>query len=264
MPIATVGEIDLHYRLDGPETGAPLVFIHALGTRLDLWDDVVDRLPDGLRILRFDLRGHGQSSAPEAPYGMGALVKDVEGLLDYLNIRDAVCVGLSIGGMVAQGLAVKRLDQLRGLVLSNTAAKIATPAIWQDRIALIEDKGLSAIADPTLDRWLSRSNRQGPLSDRLRAMITSTSQPGYVGCCAAISGTDFYTPTSGLRLPTLGICGTEDGSTPADLVRETVGLIPGSQFHLIRKSGHMPCVEQPEEFTARLVEFLQQIGHIED
>lgn len=263
MPFATLGDITLHYSLEGPENGAPVVFIHALGTRLDLWDDVIAQIPAGLRILRFDLRGHGQSSAPDAPYRMGALVKDTEALLDHLNIRDAVVVGLSIGGMVAQGLAVKRLDQIRGLVLSNTAAKIATPSIWQNRITQIEAEGLSAIIEPTLDRWLARSNRNGEVADCLHTMISSTPQQGYLGCCAAISSTDFYTPTSGLRLPTLGICGSEDGSTPADMVRETVGLIPGSQFRLIRKSGHMPCVEQPHEFTSHLVEFLQQIGHIE-
>ena len=262
MPIATIGKVDLHYQLSGTDDGAPIVFAHALGTNLTLWDQVVDRLPKTLRVLRFDLRGHGQSSAPKGPYRMGSLVKDAEGLLDHLEIRDAVFVGLSIGGMIAQGLAVKRLDQIRALVLSNTAAKIATPKIWQERIDLIEAKGLAAIADPTMERWLARSNRNSDLSEELRTMITKTSPDGYIGCCAAISGTDFYTPTSGLRLPTLGLCGTEDGSTPADLVRETVGLIPGSEFHLIHRSGHMPCVEQPDAFAEHLVAFLRKIGHI--
>ena len=84
-----------------------------------------------------------------------------------------------------------------------------------------------------------------------------------MGCCAAISGTDFYTPTSGLRLPTLGIAGCEDGSTPPDLVRETVDLIPGSQFHLIRKAGHLPCVEKPTEYARVLTDFLRSVGHLD-
>lgn len=262
MPIAQIGDIELNYTLEGPEDGAPIVFIHALGTNLNLWDPVIARLPEGLRILRFDLRGHGASSAPDAPYGMGNLVKDTEMLLEHVNMRDVVLVGLSIGGMVSQGLAVKRLDQIRALVLSNTAAKIGTADIWKNRITQIETQGLHTIVEPTLDRWLAKSNRNGSLADHLKQMILATPTQGYLGCSAAISGTDFYTPTSGLRLPTLGICGTEDGSTPADLMRETVNLIPGSQFELIRKSGHMPCVEQPDAFTNHLVAFLHQIGHI--
>ena len=79
---------------------------------------------------------------------------------------------------------------------------------------------------------------------------------------AAISGTDFYTPTSGLRLPTLGIAGSEDGSTPPDLVRETVDLIPGSKFHLIRQAGHLPCVENPRDYADALIGFLKAIGHV--
>ena len=93
-------------------------------------------------------------------------------------------------------------------------------------------------------------------------MLVQQSVQGYTGCCAAISGTDFYTPTSGLRLPTLGIAGSEDGSTPPDLVRETVDLIPGSTFHLMRKAGHLPCVEQPIEYAQVLTDFMRSTGHI--
>jgi 3-oxoadipate enol-lactonase len=92
--------------------------------------------------------------------------------------------------------------------------------------------------------------------------LVSTPPEGYIGVSAAISGTDFFTPTSGLRLPTLGIAGSDDGATPPDLVRETTALIPGSQFHLIRKAGHLPCVEKPEEYAEVLTKFLTQIGHV--
>jgi 3-oxoadipate enol-lactonase len=93
-------------------------------------------------------------------------------------------------------------------------------------------------------------------------MLARTPAEGYAGCCAAIAGTDFYTPTSGLTLPTLGIAGTEDGSTPPDLVRETVDLIKGSRFELIRGVGHLPCVEKPEQYAALLTQFLKDVGHV--
>ncbi|MCB1347086.1 MAG: alpha/beta fold hydrolase, partial [Rhodobacteraceae bacterium] len=110
MRMADLGDLRLQYQLDGDPEGSPLVLIHALGTDLRLWDKLVPLLPRGLRILRFSLRGHGLSDAPPAPYAMGALVRDAERLMDHLRITDAVIVGLSIGGMIAQGLAVKRLD----------------------------------------------------------------------------------------------------------------------------------------------------------
>ena len=261
MQVADLGDVQLHYRIDGDPDGAPVVFANSLGTDLRLWDAVLPHLPAGLKLIRYDLRGHGQSSAPPAPYSMGALIRDAEQLLDHLEVRDCVFVGLSIGGMIAQGLAVKRLDQIRGLVLSNTAAKIGMPAMWQQRIDTVNATGIETLANAVMERWFSRRVRATPEVAVWRDMLVQQSPVGYAGCCAAIAGTDFYTPTSGLRLPTLGIAGSEDGATPPDLVRETVDLIPGSSFSLIRKAGHLPCVDQPKEFAALLDTFLQKIGH---
>ncbi len=262
MQIADLGDVQLHYRIDGDPDGAPIVFANSLGTDLRVWDAVVARLPRGLRIIRYDKRGHGLSSCPPGPYSMGALVRDAERLLDQLEVRDALFVGLSVGGMIGQGLAVKRLDMVRALVLSNTAAKIGTPEMWQQRIAAVREQGIEALADSVMERWFARDFRAKPDLQLWRNMLVQQSCEGYAGCCAAIAGTDFYTPTSGLRLPCLGIAGSEDGSTPADLVRETVDLIPGSQFHLIRRAGHIPCVEQPDEYADRLSAFLKETGHI--
>lgn len=262
MQIADLGDVQLHYRVDGDPDGAPIVFGNSLGTDLRIWDAVVDRLPPGLRIIRYDKRGHGLSSCPPGPYSMGTLVRDAERLLDHLEVRDCVFVGLSIGGMIAQGLAVKRLDQIRALVLSNTAAKIGTAEMWKDRVQMVQAQGIGALADAVMERWFSRGYRASPQLQLWHNMLVQQSRDGYAGCCAAIAGTDFYTPTSGLRLPCLGIAGSEDGATPPDLVRETVDLIPGSRFHLIRRAGHIPCVEQPEEYAERLTAFLQETGHI--
>ncbi|WP_372574722.1 3-oxoadipate enol-lactonase [Ruegeria jejuensis] len=262
MRMADLGAAQLHYRVDGDPDGAPVVFANSLGTDLRLWDPLLPHLPAGLKIIRYDKRGHGLSSVPDGPYAMGALVRDTEQLLDHLGVRDCVFVGLSIGGMIAQGLAVKRLDLVRGMVLSNTAAKIGTPAMWDERIAAARKGGIEALADATMERWFSRAFRATPELTLWRNMLTRQPLEGFLGCSAAISGTDFYTPTSGLRLPTLGIAGSEDGSTPPDLVRETVELIPGSAFKLIRRAGHLPCVERPDEYAALLTAFLTQIGHL--
>jgi 3-oxoadipate enol-lactonase len=261
MQIARLPGLDIHYREDGDPKGAPVVFANSLGTDLRLWDAILPLLPQSLRLIRYDKRGHGLSGCPDAPYPMGALVTDLERLLDQLDVREAVVVGCSIGGMIAQGLAVKRLDQVRAMVLSNTGAKIGTAEMWKDRIALVEQGGIEALADTILERWFSAKFRATPELAAWRNMLIRQPKTGYVGCSAAISGTDYYTTTASLTLPTLAIAGSEDGSTPPDLVRETAALVKGSRFELIRGAGHLPMVEKPEEYARILTGFLTEIGH---
>lgn len=262
MLVADLPEIALNYRIDGPDDGAPVVFVNSLGTDYRLWDKLLPLLPSGLRCIRYDKRGHGLSECPTAPYSMGGLVTDLERLLDDLGVRDAVIVGCSIGGLIAQGLAVKRLDQVRAMVLSNTGAKIGTQQMWEDRIAVIEKGGIEALADTVMERWFSKDFRATAELKAWRNMLVRTPAAGYIGCSHAIAGTDFYTTTASLTLPTLAIAGSEDGSTPPDLVRETGALVKGSRFELIRGAGHLPMVEKQEKFAEVLTTFLEEIGHI--
>jgi 3-oxoadipate enol-lactonase len=254
--------LGLHIRDDGPPGGAALVLAHGLGTDLSLWDKVLPLLPEGLRTIRYDLRGHGRSDCPAPPYSMGAMVRDAEGLLDALGVVDCVFLGLGLGGMVAQGLAVKRLDLVRALVLTGTAAKLGRPAMWQARAEAVRSGGMAAVAEDLLARWFSRDARATGLHKGIRATLLAQNPDGYAGGCAAVAGTDFYTPTSGLRLPVLGIAGTEDRATPPDLARETIELIPGAQMRLLRHAGHLPCIDQPKEFAGAVSGFLHNIGHI--
>ncbi|WP_439154830.1 3-oxoadipate enol-lactonase [Yoonia sp.] len=256
--------VALNVRVDGvQDADAPtIMFANSLGTTLHLWDGVVPLLPAGLRIVRYDMRGHGQSDVPDAPYTMGQLISDAEAICDALEIRDAMFVGLSVGGMVAQGLAIKRPDIIRAMVLSNTAAKIGSPQMWQDRIDMVNAKGLDAMADSVMQRWFGRDFYGTPAMKPWQDMLVTTPAQGYAGTSAAIAGTDFYTPTSGLRLPTLGIAGADDGATPPDLVRETVDLIPGSQFRLMPRVGHLPCAENPQGYADILNQFLKETGHV--
>jgi 3-oxoadipate enol-lactonase len=193
---------------------------------------------------------------------MGQLVTYAERLLDHLKVRDCVFVGLSIGGLIAQGLAVKRMDQVRAMVISNTAAKIGTAGMWQSRIDGVKAGGIESLADAVMERWFSKSFRATPELAAWRNMLVRQPAEGYMGCSAAIAGTDFFTPTSGLTLPTMAIAGSEDGATPPDLVRETADLVKGSRFHLIRGAGHLPCVEKPGEYAEVLTAFLKEIGHV--
>ncbi len=236
--------------------GPPIVFLHGLGMDMSVFDDLTQRFPDH-KIIRFDLRGQGQSSVPDGPYTMGGLIADTEAVIEHFDARDAVVVGLSMGGMIAQGLAVKRLNLVRGLVLCATAAKLGQAGTWHDRAATARSKGMAALADETLARWNAKN-----ADEHARARFVAANPEGYAASCEAIAGTDFYTPTSGLRLPTLGLCGDRDKSTPPDLVRETTGLIPGSKFQLIRGAGHLAPETHADVVAGHLYEFLIGIGHI--
>lgn len=261
MPLIYLPDIRLNARLEGPASAPPLVFAHALGTDLSIWDGVLTHLQSRFRTLAYDLRGHGKSDVPAPPYSVGALIHDLERLMDHFALKDTVVIGVSLGGLVAQGLAVKRLDLVRGLVLSNTAARIGTPDLWQRRIAEVRASGLEAYATGAMQRILGPRFQSHPNHAYLRDLLTNTRPDGWTGCATAISGTDFYTTTATLRLPTLAIAGSNDGTTPPDLVRETAELIPGHCFALMRGAGHLPMVEKPAEYAALLEAFLSEIGH---
>lgn len=261
MALIYFDDIRLNAEVQGPMGGPAVVFLNALGTDMRLWDAVVPLLPAGLRILRFDARGHGKSDVPPAPYAMGTLIRDAERLMDHFGLKDAVVVGLSLGGLVAQGLAIKRLDLVRGMVLSNTAAKIGSAEMWQGRIDEVRRTGLEAYAVGAMQRIFGRNVATAEGVDLARAMLVGTAVEGWCGAAAAIAGTDFYTPTASLTLPSLIIAGANDGTTPPDLVRETAELILGHRFALMRGTGHLPVVEKPAEWAALLSTFLAEIGH---
>lgn len=263
MQTVKLNSVTLHVAETGPADGPALVFSNSLGTDFRIWDQVLPLLPQGLRVVRYDKRGHGLSDCPEAPWGMRDHVADLGGIMDTLGVSGAVICGLSVGGVIAQGLAAERPDLVSALILCDTGAKIGNPELWDGRIAAVEEGGIEAIADAVMERWFTRAFREGDATFPVwRNMLIRTPDAGYANTCAAIRDTDLIESTSRLRLPCLAICGAEDGATPPDLVRETAALIPGSRFELIRKAGHLPCIEQPDE-TARLIGgFLRGIAHV--
>ena len=258
MLMADLNTVRLHWKEDGDPDGLPIVFANSLGTDLRLWDKIVSRLPKGLRIIRFDKRGHGLSSCPPAPYSIADLTDDTDALLDYLEVSTCVFVGLSIGGMMGQSLAAQRPQRIKALVLSNTATKMGEAQMWQDRISAIRMSGIESLADAILNRWFAMDFLATAEAEAWRNMLIRTPVEGYIGCCAAIAGTDLSETTSTLRVPVLGIGGREDGASPSELVRATTQLVPDSRFVEIENAGHLPCVEQPEAFAGHLTAFLKE------
>lgn len=263
MDNATINGVSLHYRLSGPETAPVLVFSNSLGTDFRIWDDVVAALGDCYRILRYDTRGHGLSDCPVADWGMQDNVHDLAGLMDHLGLSGAAVCGLSVGGIIAQGLAAERPDLVRLLIISGAGVKVGAPNLWQDRIEKVRNAGLTSITDMVMDRWFTAGFQQtSPLLPMLRNMFHSTQALGYMRTCQAIADTDLFDSTARLRLPSLAMVGDKDRAAPPDVVRETASLIPGCRFELIRGSGHLPCVDNPDAVAALLTDFLSVNGHV--
>lgn len=252
----------LHYAVDGPENAPCLVFANSLGTDFRIWNTVADRLKDRFRIVRYDKRGHGLSETLPAPYHMDDHVDDLACLLDALAIGETVVCGVSVGGMIAQGLAARQPERVRGLVLCDTAAKIGTAEMWDTRIETIGRGGIESLADAIMERWLSSAYRKDRPDDAAgwRNMLVRTTVEGYAGTCAAIRDADLTEQAKAIGVPTLALCGSEDGATPPDLVRETAALIPGARFELIEGVGHLPCIECPERIGDLIGGFMEEHG----
>jgi 3-oxoadipate enol-lactonase len=260
MQFARINGITIHFRVDGPENASSLVFINSLGTDFRIWDDVVEHLSGSWRCVRYDKRGHGLSDSPPAPYSMNDHVDDLDALLDHLEIRVTIPVGISVGGLITLGLAARYPQRLRAAIICDSMHKIGTHAMWQDRIDAIEQRGIDAISDGILQRWFSPHYRQvNPVAfNAWRNMLVRTPVDGYNGTCAAIRDADFTEAASSLSVPSLLVAGSLDGSTPPDMVRSTHELIAGSRYEIIDGSGHLPCIDNPEILTGLFRSFLEQ------
>ena len=260
MPFGRFNDLVLHFTDSGAPNARPVVFANSLGTDLRIWDEVVARLGTGLRILRYDLRGHGLSEAPPAPYALDDHVRDLAALMDARGIKDALIVGLSVGGMIAMALAGKRADLARALVLSDTAHKIGTREMWDARIAAIQEAGIASIAEALLQRWFAvefRARRPADLAG-YRNMLTRMPVEGYVGTCATVRDADLTDIAGDLALPALCLVGAEDGATPPDLVRSLAALLPDGRLEVIPSAGHLPCVEQPDLMAGHILAFAKE------
>ncbi|MEP3278419.1 MAG: 3-oxoadipate enol-lactonase [Stappiaceae bacterium] len=262
MQVVSTNGIVINYSDTGPRDGPCLVFSNSLGTDYRIWQGVAEQLSDNYRLVFYDKRGHGLSSAPQAPYAMKDHVDDLTGLLDHLEVKDAVIVGLSVGGLIALGLLDKRPDLVRALVLSDTAPKIGTHEMWSSRISAIRQGGLENAADDIMQRWFpSRMRKENPTEVALwRHMMSRTPVEGYLGTCEAIMHTDFTHVASALSVPSLCIVGSEDGATPVSLVTAMSETIPDSRLEIIDGAGHLPCIQYPDQIAALIEAFLTEHG----
>lgn len=252
MAFADVNGEILHYRVAGTAGGPRLVFSNSLGSDARIWDEVVGRLAGTFEILLYDKRGHGLSSAPSGDYSIADHSADLLALLDRLGWNEVSLVGLSVGGLIAQDIAIRHSERLVRLVLLDTASKIGGPELWNGRIDAIRQGGLASISEGVIGRWFTDGfarRRPADLSG-WRHMLERTPADGYCGTCAAIRDADLTGDLGSIAVPTLVAVGDADLSTPPDLVRATAEPIPGARFEVIEAAGHLPCIEQPDAVAA--------------
>lgn len=260
----TFSEPQLHAWVQGQGAAAPVVLSHALGLDLHMWDGYAERLAEGRAVLRYDHRGHGASAVPPGPYTMDDLVDDAARLIREWGRGPVVWIGLSMGGMVGQGLAVKHPELLRGLVLANTTSQYPAEAkpVWAQRISRVEANGLADIADGVMERYFHpgfRADRPEAVAFS-RARLLRTDPAGYVACCHAVRDVDWLERLSGVRTPTLIIAGRLDIGAPPAMSEAMAARIPGSELVVLEDASHLSIAEQPDAFAKAVDAFLARLG----
>lgn len=253
--------IRIHYEMSGKKDAPVVVLSHSLGSNLAMWEPQVPALSPHFQVLRYDIRGHGESDAPRGPYSLEMLALDVVGLLDVLKIEKAHFVGLSMGGMIGQHLGLSHARRLRSLVLCDTAAKVPQDALplWKERMALAREKGLEALLESTMERWFTASflKANPPILGTIRKAFLATAVEGYVGASEAISNVDTLERLPEIETPTLIMVGEDDPGTPVSASEAIHARIPNSRLVVIPGCRHLSNVEQPEAFNKQLLSFLK-------
>ncbi len=257
MPMIDANGASLHVEIEGPDAAPALMLSNSLGTDLHMWDPQAGEFTKSFRLIRYDRRGHGKSSAPKGPYSMEMLGRDALGILDALNIRKVHWLGLSMGGMVGQWLGANAPDRIDRLILSNTSSYYENKMPWNDRIALVREKGLGAIADNIMKVWFTEDFRTRAPQTVARMKDTMLGIPleGYIGCCEAVRDMDHRDLLGRITAPTLVIAGIKDPATPVENAEFIRARVPGAKLALI-DAAHIANVEQPNAYARAAMDFL--------
>lgn len=255
-----VNGISVHVEEIGP-VGAPAVLMsNSLAADTSMWAAQAQQLAQNYRVIRFDARGHGRTEATADDYSLDLLVDDVLSLLDAMGIEKVHFVGLSLGGMIGQLLAVRAPHRLSSLVLCATFAS-ASIEMWDERVRLARKEGVEPLIEPTLTRWLTPGFRAArpDVVDAVRDMIGKTSAEGYAGCAAAIRDMDISGAAQHISLPTLLVAAADDPSAPPETMARLHERIEGARFIVLEDAAHLFTIEQPDRVTRVIAEFLAEV-----
>jgi 3-oxoadipate enol-lactonase len=255
--------VEINVEVSGP-AGAPVVALgHSLGSSGRMWAPQLPELEKRWRVVNIDMRGHGRSAAPKGPYSFDDLAGDALGALDALGVKQAHWVGLSIGGMIGQALALKAPERFLSFTLCATTSRIPPEMrpIWDERVAKVRKGGMAALWDETAARWFTAPYlaKNPPGVAMIRGEFLNTSIEGYAGCSAAIQTLNFIDRLGEIRKPILVLCGALDPSTPPAASEAIHQRIAGSKLIVVPDAMHIFNVEKAEETTRALVDFLGSV-----
>jgi 3-oxoadipate enol-lactonase len=259
---ARTNGIDTNYTIEGE--GPWLVFSHSLACNVAMWEPQIKAFSKRYKVVCYDTRGHGQSSAPAGAYTLDQLADDAKALLDSLGIKSCHWVGLSMGGMIAQTFQLKYPGIFKTMTLADTTSRYPAElqSTWQARIDTASSKGMEPIVQPTLERWFTEPYRKSgaPVVGRIAEAIRATPVPGFVGCCHAIPKINVSARLKEVKIPSLVIVGEQDPGTPVSMAQEIHENLPGSELVIIPSAAHLSNLEQPEAFNKALAGFLERHG----
>lgn len=261
MAFLKLKDAQLFYQWDGPENAPVVVFSNSLGSTHRMWDPQLSDFSRHFRVLRYDGRGHGQSSATPGPYTIEQLASDVVQLLDALKLERVYFCGLSMGGMIGIHLGAAHAARLHKIVLCNTAAKIGTPDVWNARITAVQTGGMKAVAGGVIDRWLTvgfRTAHPGETAQVL-SMLEGCDPAGYAASCCAVRDADFRQKLGAVHVATLVIAGTHDPATPAADGRLLSEQVRGAKYTEL-SAAHLSNIEAREDFNREVLAFLKSQG----
>jgi len=249
--------------LDGPADAPVVVLAHSLGARLELWDATAAALADRFRVLRYDVRGHGDSEVPPGPYTLEQMAGDVRELLDTLGIERVHFAGMSMGGLIAMAFALAHPQRTQSLILCDTTACYGpgVAPMWEERIRVAETQGMTKeLVDRTMTIWFTPEYRHDhpDVVARIAAMLSETGPAGYAAAIRAIGYTDLRERIGAIRAPTLVVVGEKDPGTPVAMAKDIQARIAGSRLVVLPGAMHCAAVEAAGEFNRVLTDFLRE------
>jgi 3-oxoadipate enol-lactonase/4-carboxymuconolactone decarboxylase len=254
MPKTTVNGVELYYEFEGREGAPVIVFSNSLGATARMWDGVVERLATRYRCLTYDTRAHGRSGSADVAVSIDDLAHDLAGLLDAVGVKRAHVVGLSLGGMTAQALALQDAARVQSITLIATAAYLPPADFWNARATLVRKEGTGPIADGLIPRWFTPPFREKEpgIVERTRRDVLEVEPMGYARCCEAIGGMDLRARIPAIAVPALAMAGAEDPVTPPAMLEEIRSLVPGAELVVLPRLAHLCSVERPDTVAAHI------------
>ncbi len=257
----SVGDISMEYEIEGPDDGPVLMLHHSLSTSSLMWEELDIAFAQHYRVLRYDARGHGASDAPQGPYSLAQLADDARGLMAALGLEKAHHVGISMGGMIAQYLGIAAADRVQSLVLVSTTSRMPPQAaeIWNERIAMVCEKGMASMVEDTIGRWFTNEFRQSDeeIVEQIAALIARTPPAGFCGCAAAIRDLDLTAQLGRINVPALVMVGAKDPGTPPVMAQVIADNIPGARLEIYENASHMLPLQEADRFIGEVIDFIE-------